>query len=113
MVESKLSDIEDEWDNFAEEKHYSSSMEESEGEKLTEKERSAKPWFNKANCEKACQRWDQCLQWRYADDHCYHSSVVVRGRRVESGIKMTSGWMLKRIKQMKEKQCDALSWPEL
>ncbi|KAB2571090.1 hypothetical protein DBV05_g10259 [Lasiodiplodia theobromae] len=113
LVEPKLSDVQVEWDNFSDEKRYSATLEDSAGETLTDQERSAKPWFNKAACEKACHQWDKCLQWRYIDNDCYHSSVVKQGRRINSGIKMTSGWMLQRIKRLREKDCDALPWPEL
>ena len=101
-----------EWDNEAGEQWFSSGK---EGEEvlasLTAAQRAKRPWFSTGACRQACEEWDGCLSWKYADDNCALSSTAARGRRVDEGIMMTSGWMLRRIEGMiGGEQCGELGY---
>ena len=102
-----------EWDNQASEKWFSSGSD-SEGqaglEALSAGQRARKPWFSAAACRNACEEWDGCLSWKYADDNCALASTAARGRRVDEGIMMTSGWMVERIERMGGKECKDLGY---
>ncbi|KAK2630529.1 hypothetical protein QTJ16_001349 [Diplocarpon rosae] len=99
-----------EWDNFSKDKHYSSSQEPHVGETLSDAERRGKPWFNRDACQRACLEQNTCLQWRYADDNCYLGESISKGLPIESGIKMTSGWIRERIDEMRKIKCEPLPW---
>lgn len=110
LVLPKLAEEQDEWDNFAATRHFASLDEEEGGQKLSEAEVKKKPWYSKDACKKACRDWQQCLEWRYADDNCYLDHQAKQGRRIEAGIRMRSGWMMDRIKKLQEKKCGPLPW---
>ncbi|KAL1624387.1 hypothetical protein SLS56_007856 [Neofusicoccum ribis] len=95
----------DEWDNFADEEHYSSSGEPGGGAGLADAERRMRPWFSADACRSACVGEERCLQWRYADGDCYHGSEVKRGHRVKYVGRMRSGWMMERIERLMQKEC--------
>ncbi|EKG21198.1 hypothetical protein MPH_01461 [Macrophomina phaseolina MS6] len=110
LVLPRLVEESDEWDNFAAERHFSSFDEDSGGQKLSEAEKKKRPWYSKDACKQACRDWQQCLEWRYADDNCYLDHHAKRGRRVETFIRMRSGWMLDRVKKLRQKKCQPLPW---
>ncbi|EOD45739.1 putative glycosyltransferase family 31 protein [Neofusicoccum parvum UCRNP2] len=98
----------DEWDNFADEEHYSSSGEPGGGAGLADAEKRRRPWFSADACRSACVGEERCLQWRYADGDCYHGSEVKRGHRVKYEFRMRSGWMMERIERLMQKECRPL-----
>ncbi|EOD46193.1 putative glycosyltransferase family 31 protein [Neofusicoccum parvum UCRNP2] len=110
LILPKLVEERDEWDNYASERHFTSFDEEDAGTKLSDAEKKKQPWFSKDACKQACHDWQQCLQWRYADDHCYLDHMAKQGRRIEAGIRMRSGWMMGRIRKLQEKKCGSLPW---
>ncbi|MCJ1307178.1 hypothetical protein MMC25_000824 [Agyrium rufum] len=99
-----------EWDNFASAKTFSSSQDQADGVKLegmSEEERSTRPWFDKEACKRACEAWEECLSWRYADDNCGLASAISWGHRINEGILMESGWMMgERFDKLRGKKCD-------
>jgi hypothetical protein len=105
-----------EWDNYASTKSFSSSTDtdvnsSAEGKStLTASQLARKPWYSRVACQKACEGWDQCLTWRYADDTCSLDHTAAMGRRIDAGIRMESGWMLDRIANLEQTECEALEF---
>ena len=111
MVQPHLIEERYEWDNGASEKWYSSGSEDAAAlTNLSNAEKSKKPWFSAKACKQACQEWDGCLTWKYADDNCGMSGSVASGRKMDEGIMMTSGWMLDRIERLGRKECEDLGY---
>jgi len=105
-----------EWDNYATAKKFASSYDpdvKSEGvskKELTRAEMQKKPWYSKEACKKACEDWELCLSWKYADDNCAIDDTVAVGQRIDAGIRMESGWMLDRIAKLQKMECGSLSF---
>ncbi|KAI4151713.1 MAG: hypothetical protein LQ340_003338 [Diploschistes diacapsis] len=101
-----------EWDNEASQKWFASGSEDAEAlGKLSKAEREKKAWFSAKSCKLACKEWEECLTWKYADDNCGLASTVSRGRKVDAGILMRSGWMMGRIERLAEgKDCKGLGY---
>ncbi|OWP03567.1 hypothetical protein B2J93_7585 [Marssonina coronariae] len=110
MLANSTQELREEWDNLSMDKHFASVKEPDAGQSLSEAERQGRPWFSREACRAACQEDQACLQWRYADDNCYLSDSVSKGLPIDSGIKMTSGWMRERIDELKKIECEPLSW---
>ena len=105
-----------EWDNYASAKSFSSSADadvnggSERKTKLTASQLAAKPWYSRETCQRACEEWDQCLTWRYADDSCSLDHTAAMGQRIDAGIRMESGWMLDRIAGLEKIECEALGF---
>jgi hypothetical protein len=104
-----------EWDNFAAAKTFSSSADpnfnrESEGKKSGKGEMSKRPWYSREACKNACEEWEQCLTWKYADDNCALDHTAAMGQKIDAGIRMQSGWILERIKKLQETECESLTF---
>ena len=98
-----------EWDNFASSREFSSSKDRAEGVEfkgMGEAEREKRPWYGKEACRKACEEWEECLSWRYADDNCGLGNTVSLGHRIDEGIRMESGWRVERLERLREKVCE-------
>jgi hypothetical protein len=101
-----------EWDNYATAKTFASSSDPdvNGGAKISASHMKKKPWFSSDACRKACEDWDQCLSWKYADDNCAIDHTAAMGQRIEAGIRMESGWMLERIQKLEEIHCEELKF---
>ncbi|KAE8440517.1 hypothetical protein EG329_007399 [Mollisiaceae sp. DMI_Dod_QoI] len=108
-----------EWDNYAAAKTFASSSDPDvnagvnggkEGKKISQVEMAKKPWYSKEACKKACVEWELCLSWKYADDNCALDHTAAMGQKIDAGIRMESGWMLDRIRELEKTKCEALSY---
>jgi hypothetical protein len=103
-----------EWDNFASAKSFSSSSDPEVNDKaqskLSSSQMSNKPWYSVEACQRACQKWDECLTWKYADDACSLDHTAAMGQRIDAGIRMESGWILDRIAKLEDMECEALAF---
>lgn len=108
LVLPSLLPLRREWDNFASARTHSSSDEPSGGALLSAAAKAKRPWFSATACKAACEEWEECLSWKYADDVCSLSHTAAQGRRVDEGISLTSGWMLERLEGLsKQITCTA------
>jgi hypothetical protein len=74
-------------------------------------------FVNVASCERACLTKPDCMQWKYKPGLCMLDKRASIGRpkiEREDKYKMTSGWMVDRIKEWAEKkECNGkVTWPK-
>lgn len=101
-----------EWDNYAQAKTFASSSDPdvNGGKSIGVEAMKKKPWYSKEACKKACEEWEQCLSWKYADDNCAIDHTAAMGQRIDAGIRMESGWMLARIARLEKMECEELKF---
>jgi hypothetical protein len=101
-----------EWDNYAAAKTFASSSDPdvNGGGKLSAVQMQKRPWYSAEACKQACEEWEQCLSWKYADDNCGIDHTAAMGQRIDAGIRMESGWMLDRIAKLEKTECEDLKF---
>ncbi|KAK7203815.1 hypothetical protein BZA70DRAFT_290893 [Myxozyma melibiosi] len=109
MTEGRVED----WDNRSDDRKYSPT---------DPKAIDAPAHESLENCVAYCEAWSECLGWRYQTGMCALSESVRLGhKRLRQGDdlfddtkKVTSGWMMDRIREFRAKSgCDRLVHEEL
>ena len=98
-----------EWDNFASAREHSSSKDQADGvvfKGMRGEEKAKRPWYSREACKKACEEWEECLSWKYADDNCGLGNTINLGHRIDEGIRMDSGWKVERLERLRGKVCE-------
>ncbi|KAK9448570.1 uncharacterized protein V1518DRAFT_417578 [Limtongia smithiae] len=105
LVEDRV----DNWDNLSESRRY----------RYVENEVSESDSVDPASgsfeaCERKCDEWDRCLQFRYRIGECHLSEDIRLGMRVvNDDSPFSSKWRVDRIRNMrKNSQCDSLKGPK-
>lgn len=111
IVEPKLKDSHDNWDNMSFDTYYfdplsrqfdsNENTHRKDGE-YTEDEKQAHLSFD--HCRKACEMQDKCMQFNYGKGICGLSTAVRFGNPAQVNDKdsywnMKAGWMVERIKK--------------
>lgn len=125
-VAPKLRARRDDWDNVSEDRYYVDRERQWDsyhqlraklGEPLSEVEAAAHRGPDE--CERACESLpgEECFQWRWRDGLCSVRGSFTLGwpvkRPENEAERLTSGWMIARIKQWIEAQgeCGEMEWP--
>ncbi|KAJ4416480.1 hypothetical protein N0V82_006745 [Gnomoniopsis sp. IMI 355080] len=63
-------------------------------------------WVSADACAAACEKWDECIQWSFAEDLCKMDDNAIWGKGYASemsqrktALMTTSGWMTERLQQ--------------
>ncbi|KAH7063053.1 hypothetical protein B0J12DRAFT_562235 [Macrophomina phaseolina] len=107
LISPHINEMErEDWDNYADWKRIAPTADVEYGEEIMEDERSSKmAWSSAGACKQACKSEKPCMMWKYSDGICYLGEAVKRGRRSSSEVRVKSGWMLDRIRDLEKNEC--------
>ncbi|KAK4221128.1 hypothetical protein QBC38DRAFT_492698 [Podospora fimiseda] len=106
MIASDLKKRQEWWDNLSE--LFSVSSGNKENPPVPESSHDLglwkKGWESVEACERACEGWENCVQWSYVEDLCKMDDKLIMGQGYapamserKTALKRTSGWLKERL----------------
>lgn len=110
MIAPELKSRQEWWDNMSNKFRVTSANKDDPPLPESMKIKGAKTWkdawMSADACAAACETWDECIQWSFAEDLCKMDDNAIWGKGYASemsqrktALMTTSGWITTRLEQ--------------